>query len=654
MKTFAIYGDNIVECERMLALLQRSLHSSRCSVAGAAPAPTFWMDTPSGQYEFHCYPGFCRWEHDIISSMRQAGGILRETPDVFITVVKDTKETPILAVEFCSALPAGNQAWQRNGRAYSTARCGIPYLFVTEIGGYELNANREKKSRRLPNPAIPFSYISYAIGSRVDMMIAYEMNPGADDDNRAKYTHEIAGEDLLRFIAAKITSPDSSAMLSSMIDKVFSFVCAAADERRSRVPSLNSIQWQAVYRSFLHEKSATALYRDFHLPWKKKLSIDIKNSFKNFLSSVEDFAIAVSSGDLPFCIVRNTSLGQLKTILHQVYPRLFDLVSESDIGQSDMAICWINGFKPRGDDARPDRGLLPLIRMLFGDTIKILTLVYGPATPQLAQKLKDSPQLLANENGLWEAILALSNFVICDSMRIDSYVCQKGWGDRLSSPTGTTSVVVPANTKHFPVDSCIGENDVDSVIHMLFAYLLKGKCFESMCNPPGGDWSGISLLSNQKEYRWLTLPRVSATGSKRPDHVIQINENLVLTIESKDYLRNLENDIGERLNQYCIDLFSSAPSCVRNIGGEWSDHVDGFLLPEISYVSAAAFIETAYSDRNIALSHAKTDLILLVSFSNEVSTIRIKFGRNCNTTIRNLLSQIQVPDGLKVKVELLD
>ena len=189
---------------------------------------------------------------------------------------------------------------------------------------------------------------------------------------------------------------------------------------------------------------------------------------------------------------------------------------------------------------------------------------------------------------------------------------------------------------------------------MLFAYLLKGKCFESMCNPPGGDWSGISLLSNQKEYRWLTLPRVSATGSKRPDHVIQINENLVLTIESKDYLRNLENDIGERLNQYCIDLFSSAPSCVRNIGGEWSDHVDGFLLPEISYVSAAAFIETAYSDRNIALSHAKTDLILLVSFSNEVSTIRIKFGRNCNTTIRNLLSQIQVPDGLKVKVELLD
>ncbi len=653
MNTFAIYGDNIVECERMLALLQRSLRSTQCHVVGTAPAPTFRMDTPHGQYEFHCYPGFCRWEHDIIAAMRQSGGVLRETPDVFITSVDGSNEKPILAIEFCSALPAGNQAWQRSGRAYSTARCGIPYLFVTEIGGYELDANREKKAPRLPNPAVPFSYISYAIGSHSDVMIAYEMNPGADDANRAKYAREIAGDDLLNFITSKITNRDSSASLSSMGDKVFSFVCATSDGKRSKGSALSNAQWQMVYQSLLHEKSAAALYRDFQLPWKKKLSIDIKNSFKSFLTAVEEFAIAVGSGDLPFCVVRNTSLGNLKSILRRVYPHLFNLVSESDIGQSDIAICWINGFKPRGDDARPDRGLLPLLRMLVGDSIKVLTIVYGPATPLMVKKLNSSPRQLAEENGLWEAILALSNFVICDSMRVDGYVCQKGWGDRLASPIGATSVTIPANVKHFPVDSCIGENDVDSVIHMLFASILKGKCFESMCNPPGGDWSGISLKVNQKEYRWLTLPRVSASGSKRPDHVIQINEGLVLTIESKDYLRNLENDIGERLNQYCIDLFSSPPSCVKSTGEEWSDHVDGFLLPTITYVSAAAFIETSLSDRNVALSHAKTDIILLVSFSNETATVRIKFGTNCHPTARNLLSQIQIPAELKFKVELL-
>ena len=157
MNTFAIYGDNIVECERMLALLQRSLHSTQCRVVGTAPAPTFLMETSLGEYEFHCYPGFCRWEHDIIEAMRQSGGVLRETPDVFITSVEGSTEKPILAIEFCSALPAGNQAWQRSGRAYSTARCGIPYLFVTEIGGYELDANREKKAPRLPNPAVPLA-----------------------------------------------------------------------------------------------------------------------------------------------------------------------------------------------------------------------------------------------------------------------------------------------------------------------------------------------------------------------------------------------------------------------------------------------------------------------------------------------------------------
>ena len=127
----------------------------------------------------------------------------------------------------------------------------------------------------------------------------------------------------------------------------------------------------------------------------------------------------------------------------------------------------------------------------------------------------------------------------------------------------------------------------------------------------------------------------------------------MLTIESKDYLRNLENNIGERLNQYCIDLFSSPPSCVRSNGGEWSDHVDGFMLPTITYVSAAAFIETSFSDRSVALSHAQTDIILLVSFSNETATVRIKFGENCNPTARNLLSQIRIPSELKFKVELL-
>ena len=86
-----------------------------------------------------------------------------------------------------------------------------------------------------------------------------------------------------------------------------------------------------------------------------------------------------------------------------------------------------------------------------------------------------------------------------------------------------------------------------------------------MCNPPGGDWSGLSLIG-EKEYRWLSLPRVS-DNSKRPDHVIQLfnilDESIILSIESKDKANNLENEIGVQLKKYITDLTNYIPSVER-------------------------------------------------------------------------------------------
>ena len=62
----------------------------------------------------------------------------------------------------------------------------------------------------------------------------------------------------------------------------------------------------------------------------------------------------------------------------------------------------------------------------------------------------------------------------------------------------------------------LGEQDVDTALHVAFKLLGTGVAFEGMCNPPGGDWSGISFRWNNKEpeFRWLTLPRVSGEGTK--------------------------------------------------------------------------------------------------------------------------------------------
>lgn len=654
MKTFSIYGDNIVECERMLGLIRKALDADSCDPHGSVTAPTFDVTSKKGKYRFHVYPGFGRWEHDIIEEVRKGGGVLRETPDVYLAEVHNGMETPILAVEFCSALPAGNQAWQRSGRAYSIACAGIPYLFVTELGGYELDSMRNKKAPRLPNPAVPFSFISYSENADSDVMIAYEMNPGADSENIGKYGRMIADADLPKYVAARMESEDTYQFTHSMERKAFSFVLAAASAKKVRVAALSPEDWRRVDASLQRDGNASELYKAFDIPWKKKLSVPTNKSFQRFLKGVEGIATALGSGDLPFCVIRSDMSPRLVELLAESYPRFSETVPIAELQDENIALCFINGFKPKGDDARPDRGLVPLLRMLVGDSMKVLSIVYGPASDTMVEKLAHSPHELGEENGLWEAILSLSDFVICDSMRSSSPVIQRGWIDVRRHSEGTTPICMVSNDRHCPRSGSEGENDVDSAMHMLFAHVLGGRCFESMCNPPGGDWSGVSLLFNGREYRWLTLPRVSSSGSKRPDHVIQIGDDTVVSIESKNTLRSLESRIGPRLNRYCADLFAHEPSCARAPNGNWKDDVSGFVLPDMTYISACAFVEQSPDDARKALSHTATDVAFLVTFEGESTTIKIRFSKTCVPKVRELLEDVAVPNGMNLKVVVLE
>lgn len=76
-----------------------------------------------------------------------------------------------------------------------------------------------------------------------------------------------------------------------------------------------------------------------------------------------------------------------------------------------------------------------------------------------------------------------------------------------------------------------------------------------MCNPPGGDWSGFSVIEGGYENRWLSLPRVSdVVSGKRPDHIVEIfgsfEKPLLLSIESKEKSADLEGDVGTKLVAY--------------------------------------------------------------------------------------------------------
>ena len=164
MREFRIYGDNIVECERALGLIVEALGAVKSDITNthfSIVIPKIVINKNGQQYSFSLISGYGdnRWTVDILKLLDSKGGLLREAPDSLITEIVDGKEDTLLAIEFCGALPAGNQAWQRNGRALSFAYSKIPYFYITEIGGYELDGDRDRKAERVPNPLIPFSYV---------------------------------------------------------------------------------------------------------------------------------------------------------------------------------------------------------------------------------------------------------------------------------------------------------------------------------------------------------------------------------------------------------------------------------------------------------------------------------------------------------------
>jgi hypothetical protein len=136
--------------------------------------------------------------------------------------------------------------------------------------------------------------------------------------------------------------------------------------------------------------------------------------------------------------------------------------------------------------------------MLFGNEIDILSIVYGPAKLVTWKKFDDDYSVLADENGLWQAVIHLSDYILADS-----YTSKKGPMGKIVGrdlQRKQQKIMIDAASANV----VFGEHDVDTAIHSLFTKNSPVSIFESMCNPPGGDWSGISSFDQKEntEYRW--------------------------------------------------------------------------------------------------------------------------------------------------------
>jgi len=670
IKHFRIHGDNIVECERLYTIITKSIQiqkEERFFLSPACPSikvATINFDT----FFFEFFPGFNkntsdRWSSNIFQILKDNGSFLNETPDVLLTEKTDGGEKILLAIEFCSALQAGNQAWQRSGRAYSTVRANIcPYLYIVDFVKYELDKNRNRKALRFPNAAIPYSYYNTSKNWKYPAIQVYfkseEFQPSFDSSLQ-DFDMSLFGEkDVYSLLYGLIYGIDVNPIYTTLIKKslkIMDFMLATGKSN-----SYSQEDWISIRNDYSGDILAFSKQNN-RFPFTKKIAQkSITGHNKDFANLATKYSIGIASKDLPFGLIPSYNKVDFANELLALYPEMSEDFYNKLATENDLIVCMFKGFKPHGDDARPDRGILPLIAMLSSETTEILTFVYGETSAVTLQKLDQNILSLAYGNGLWSAIVSLSDFIILDAPKIPKTASSPNIIRIIQNKENKFAALASkhqaSNMLICPYPTHYTENDVDTFIHTIFNYIIHDT-FEGFCNPPGGDWSGISLINSLDpsygtEFRWLTLPRVS--DSKRPDHITVLfnlfEKPLIICTESKELARNLESNIGPLLIKYIYDLLSYCPSVERPICSDtWS--ISTSTVPASDFICASAGCFLASANFDLSSISDKCSCDVLIGFEINASTSRCKvqirgfspLGKTLANYLRNMIQHCISP-----------
>ena len=132
---FRIHGDNIVECDRCLDLIARAFTAQIRFVPSDCFRPAFEIVKDNiVLFSVDFIPGHGRWRIDLQQMLRDHGAPLREATDVVLTKLSADEKTELMvaALEFCSGLPAGNNAFFRQNNCPEASRV----LYYSEWNGW--------------------------------------------------------------------------------------------------------------------------------------------------------------------------------------------------------------------------------------------------------------------------------------------------------------------------------------------------------------------------------------------------------------------------------------------------------------------------------------------------------------------------------------
>ena len=567
--------------------------------------------------------GFNRWGDNYWNSSLNNSLYISENPDVLVLMHTESIEK-LFAIEFCSALPAGNQSWQRFARGKQLSENNTDYFFISDVGGVELGKNRKKLSIRYPNPIVNYAASKHnkkdSTGLFINLLIK---KPGCPDEIIEDIKSSIGVQLLEKYIHNLVINQVSNSFDDHQ-DKLIKYYIGA----KKRLSS---------FEEDIENNILPVHYDQVISGWKKKYSIPVSLKAKNILDIAGKYSNAYYGKDLPFTSIKKDFSNDFCNGVNNILQNKLKLGFSN--GQ-EIFFCALAGFKPRGDDARPDRGLVPLLDSIAGKNTIIITLVFGPALSGVEDQLKSNHKSLCSKNGLWGSVFQNSDFVIVTSLNFEDamILC----GDRGDSRKSLEKFTIHDDS----IIPAPNENDVDSAIHLT----LSKECglFESIFNPPGGDWSGVSFYkeSSHEEIRYLTLPRApDSLKNKRPDHIYHDFKNrTVYVVESKTYISSLrkEHDVGNKMINWTNELIKYIPQVKKEDDREWTTKTEEMdKLLNVKFVRCGAFMakKETIDDYMRVMKNCSLDLLFLYILDEKSWTIKVIFN-NSNILIPKCLQSL--------------
>lgn len=354
---------------------------------------------------------------DIRKALGSEDSTLREQPDVVLC--KDNEL--ISTFEFCSALPAGNNAWQRHGRSLSLCINGVLHFHIAKIGGYELDANRVKKAPRMPNPLVLISYLRMSCGifpGRSYLVPLLHDDCPLDLERRLREFD--CKSDISTIISRCMLGATYSEYLEELSAKTIGLITNTTTAS-IKDSFLSTAEWLRLAQAACDKtKSITSTLQTMRkIKWSKSAPTNKSQTGRALQKYLETNFQSLGASTIPICMTSDKGVEKFLDFLASYYEVDRHYLDHVLGDCSTLLVTCDSGFKPRGDDSRPARGLTPFAKsFIHGDPhSKLLVFLYGPCKQEQWKMIRDGNlSTLATTNGLWESIYAMADFLILDSI----------------------------------------------------------------------------------------------------------------------------------------------------------------------------------------------------------------------------------------------